>query len=170
MENNGMEYCTDSIVAIVEAALHNLETEHVKNVERNMSPDQFFEEFRHVRIKLPRRMGHSTAAIKLLLRNHDSLMVTAQENMKCHTMSDFFGNVMVNEDDGPVYNFLNDHIFAASRYEHLSKHVIKEFEKRTKKYDLVIIDMTSFNSRHRHENDCVRTLLADKTKLFVELQ
>jgi len=165
-----MEYCTDSIVAIVEAALHNLETEHVKNVERNMSPDQFFEEFRHVRIKLPRRMGHSTAAIKLLLRHNNSLMVTPTEALKRHVMMNFFSYVFVNEDDGSVYNFLKENIFTCSWVDSIRKHVRTKFKKpEAKKYEMVIMDMANLSSSPIVKDEII-AIMKDKTKLFVELQ
>ena len=65
----------DLICGVVDHALKNLDRGVVKDYRDNsLSPRLFREEFGTVRIQLARRMGHTTAAIRLLFANDDALL------------------------------------------------------------------------------------------------
>jgi len=66
----------DMICSVVEAALKNLERGVVKDYRENYNLDSgaFRQEFGTVKIQMARRMGHTTAAIRLLFANDDAIL------------------------------------------------------------------------------------------------
>lgn len=65
---------SEIIVELVERALHKFETQKVRDFKRSMSPEHFRHEFGTVKIKLPRRNGHTMAAVHLLTTYPGSIL------------------------------------------------------------------------------------------------
>ncbi len=167
-----------NIVDIVEDTLDQYNREMVPGEwlweqSRTMPPQYFFEQFRRIKISLPRRSGHSTAAANLLYRNPNSMMIVPNWEMKHHIIG---GSVMKSifvanhfEDMDMAHLFLKERVHFATpdsirRLLHESNRLIPLIFP----LELIIFDPVSlFNEKDLDE---IRVLLYNKTKLFVELQ
>jgi len=70
------------IVDLCMQALENLKAPQIVSMKRNMPRRAFREDFGTVRIFLPRRSGHSTAALQLLCEHPDALLFVTKHSRK----------------------------------------------------------------------------------------
>jgi len=62
--------------------LHNIDAPHTKSFKDHYTNDTFRHEFGTVKISLPRRSGHTTAALQLLYEYSDSLLFVRKGSVK----------------------------------------------------------------------------------------
>lgn len=70
------------IVTLAKQALKNLNAPSIRNLKQNCPGDDFRLEFGTVKISLPRRSGHTTAALQLLFEHPGSLIFVYTTAMK----------------------------------------------------------------------------------------
>ena len=68
--------CSQEIITIVETCLKNLDTPKVRDLKRNMSDWAFTQEFKKIILTLPRQTGQTSAALYLLARYPQSVLLT----------------------------------------------------------------------------------------------
>jgi len=86
------------LVDMCTQSLKNLKAPNVISLQRNMPHQMFREEFGTVRIMMPRRSGHTTAALQLIVEYPDSLLFVRQTSHKDslrHLIREYTSNVAV---------------------------------------------------------------------------
>ena len=169
---------TNQIVEIVKLSYDNLSSPDILRHKDNMSPEQFREEFRTVKISLQRQTGHTTAAVRLLNHFPNSLVFIPRGSMR-HHFEERYLHLSNGSYPGPhveykspppgkeIKDFLHDRVWCADN-DRLKRFLLDQKYLVKNKYDLVIID----NASHYRvlEKAGIYGLLQDRTKLFVELQ
>ena len=181
---NKINQFTDQIVEIVKLSYDNLKLPEVRQFKKHMSDQAYREEFRTVKIRLQRQVGHTAAAVRLLNSFPNSLVFVPKGSMRHH-----FEQMYHNATDSPYLNpeyremfegeykphpsekgtrdFLRDRVWCADN-ERLERFLLDQKYLVDNSYDLVIID----NASHYRllEKVGLYGLLENRTKLFVELQ
>ena len=135
-----MRYNTDFIIHQVLTSFYNLDTDLLLENLRILSDESFFKEFGNIKIKLPRRSGHTTAA--KWLSNHfiNSLLIV------------------------PTYNMTR---YIDSDKAIVASNIPSGYMDDKGNLDIVIVDAASLlDSAEMHE---LQTKFIAKAKLFVEL-
>lgn len=141
-----MRYNTENIINMVSTAFDNLSSELLIDNMKYLSDIEFFNEFRILKLKLPRRSGHTTAALQLLGNYPKSILIPA----------------------------FNTHISHTLQIEHRNKiiplRVINEYFMRGKyPLDLVIVDNSSYLTTKELNTLYSAFNSMSNTKLFIEL-
>lgn len=76
---------TDSIVSLIDTAYVNLSSEWGQQWRNTMSPGAYRQEMKTVTITMPRAMGHTSAAIKILQKYSDAHLLYAAHHIVEHT-------------------------------------------------------------------------------------
>lgn len=74
LDKNELTINSEMIVYLAEQALHNLDKPVVRRFKQDSPYNTFRHQFGTVKIRLPRRSGHSTAALQLLYKHPGSLL------------------------------------------------------------------------------------------------
>lgn len=109
--NDKLKHNSQLIVELAESALHNLRTDEIHRYKHNMGEAHFRDQFRTVRLHLPRRSGHTTAALQLVVNHPGSLLFVERETAKMDALRmlrEYTDNSDVIEQAGtcivPIYN------------------------------------------------------------------
>ena len=163
-----LKYSSDLVMDIVDNALNNLKTEELQKFENHYPSEHFFDQFRHIKINLPRRSGHTNAAIGLITKYTNSVLFVPNYVDKKYIVREAMDNIKVPEYiESQVYKFYDETIkMTNSLRSPDSKTFIELAENQP--YDLIIVDMAERVGRE--QLDMVREVAIGKTKIYVELQ
>jgi len=156
-----MKYNTANIVEIVSNALENLDNEKIQDFKQTMSPEAFRKEFQMVTLKVPRRTGTTSAAVRLLLKYPNSIMFVSKSLQRKDIVKDHGWSA------GDIHQFLYERIHVKN-VEQTNAFLLRQKYQSQNKYDLMIIDW-------KEQFDFLQTeglysIMEDRAEIFVELQ
>jgi len=156
-----MKYNTANIVEIVSNALENLDDTKVKDCKQTLSSEAFRKEFQTVKLKVPRRTGTTSAAVRLLLKYPNSIMFVSKSPQRNDIVKDH-GWL-----EGDIHEYLYERIHVKN-VEQTNAFLLRQKYQSQNKYDLMIIDW-------KEQFDFLQTeglysIMENRAKIFVELQ
>lgn len=142
---------TDNIIQLITSVLHDEDRlKYVEEMRKVLPLHVLINEYKILKLRTPRQLGASTAALKLLTRYHDSVMFVRK--------SDGVREIIRRD---PIFK---DKVFSFYNFEHAihGKHFAK--------LDLVIFDNLDYvaNKTESDMNLCMQ-MLSSVTSLFVVL-
>jgi len=80
---------TDLIVQICEQARRYVTSPEIKSQREHFAPDDFMYHYGTVKMELPRRQGHTTAALQLVARYPGSILIVPQYEIMKNVQTQF---------------------------------------------------------------------------------
>lgn len=164
---NDMDYQAEYIVGMVESSLVNLENPNVIQHEKNMPPGRFFDEFQRLSFKTQRQVGKSAAAIQLLTKHHNSLIITARSTMRAELLHRIDRNTTGTYERHGYADKIK--VFSPNLLEFFKWKMVNS--RRPQPYDVIIADQPNLFSTH----DTFRVMdeytyfIKEMANLYVEL-